>query len=274
MPVKKDPSGRRSVAAEVEVPGTPEEVWQAIASGAGISAWFVPTEMEERAGGSAVSHFGPGSSMDSVARIGDWDPPRRYTAETQEGPGPVATEWTVTARAGGTCTVRVVHSWFASSDEWDAQFEGHEQGWQAMFRTLRLYLAHFRGQPSAAISLMGNAPGSRPEAWAALMRTLGFANVIEGRRLASAGDAPPIAGEVERLSENEHQNELLLRLDAPTPGIAHLFALVMGGQTFLVLRFYLYGGSAAATVARDEPRWQAWLARHFPFAGGPPGGCG
>ena len=35
MSVKKDASGRRSVQVEVEVPGTPEEVWQAIATGAG-----------------------------------------------------------------------------------------------------------------------------------------------------------------------------------------------------------------------------------------------
>ena len=44
MPVKKDSSGRRYVQAEVEVPGTPEQVWQAIATGPGISSWFVPTE--------------------------------------------------------------------------------------------------------------------------------------------------------------------------------------------------------------------------------------
>ena len=43
MPVNKEPSGHRSVQAEVEVPGTPEEVWQAIATGPGISSWFVPT---------------------------------------------------------------------------------------------------------------------------------------------------------------------------------------------------------------------------------------
>ena len=42
MSVKKEPSGRRSIQVEVEVPGTPEEVWQAIATGPGISSWFVP----------------------------------------------------------------------------------------------------------------------------------------------------------------------------------------------------------------------------------------
>ena len=35
MSVKKEASGRRSVQVEVEVPGTPEEVWQAIATGPG-----------------------------------------------------------------------------------------------------------------------------------------------------------------------------------------------------------------------------------------------
>ena len=47
MSVKKEPSGRRSVSVEVEVPGTPEEVWQAIATGPGVSSWFVPTEIRD-----------------------------------------------------------------------------------------------------------------------------------------------------------------------------------------------------------------------------------
>jgi hypothetical protein len=36
MSVKKEPFGRRWVQVEVEVPGTAEEVWQAIATGPGI----------------------------------------------------------------------------------------------------------------------------------------------------------------------------------------------------------------------------------------------
>ena len=58
MPVSKDDDGRRYVEAEVEVPGSPEEVWQAIATGDGISAWFVPTTSDERVGGRTVSSFG------------------------------------------------------------------------------------------------------------------------------------------------------------------------------------------------------------------------
>ncbi len=78
MSVKKEASGRRSVQVEVEVPGTPEEVWQAIASGPGVSSWFVPTEMEEADGKPVVvkSNFGPG--MESHAIMTAWDPPRMF----------------------------------------------------------------------------------------------------------------------------------------------------------------------------------------------------
>ena len=89
MPVKRDASGRRSVQAEVEVPGSPEEVWQAIATGPGISSWFVPTEFEEQDGKPVAvkMNFGPG--MESRAVLTAWDPPRRlgweHEAERLDG---------------------------------------------------------------------------------------------------------------------------------------------------------------------------------------------
>src|SRR5262245_1595675 len=102
MSVKKDPSGRRSVQVEVEVPGTPEQVWEAIATGPGVSSWFVPTRVESDKDGKPVrviSDFGPG--MESVATVTAWDPPHRIADEGSSGaPGapPMATEWIVEAR--------------------------------------------------------------------------------------------------------------------------------------------------------------------------------
>jgi hypothetical protein len=43
----------------------------------------------------------------------------------------------------------------------------------------------------------------------------------------------------------------------------------MGGQVYLMIRFYLYGDRAPAAVARSEPEWQAWVNEHFPIAVGP-----
>jgi uncharacterized protein YndB with AHSA1/START domain len=71
MSVKKEASGRRSVQVEVEVPGTPEEVWQAIATGPGISSWFVPTTVEERDGKpvAVTATFGPGMEPRARAAV-------------------------------------------------------------------------------------------------------------------------------------------------------------------------------------------------------------
>src|SRR5215470_7291128 len=197
MSVKKEASGRRSIAVEVEVTGTPEQVWEAIATGPGVSSWFVPTEVDETAG-TRTSHFGPG--MDSVAKITAWDPPRRWAAESSGmGPNapPMATEWTVEAREGGKCLVRVVHSLFASTDDWDNQLESMESGWPAFFRILQLYLEHFPGQPSATFLLTGFGPGPESAAWEKLTRSLGLGNVAVGQRQSTAARAPAITGTLE-----------------------------------------------------------------------------
>ena len=84
MSVKVEANGRRSVEVEFEVPGTPEEVWQALATGPGISSWFVPTDIDERDGKPvAVNyHFGPGMEIRSVVTA--YDAPRTFA---QEGEG-------------------------------------------------------------------------------------------------------------------------------------------------------------------------------------------
>jgi uncharacterized protein YndB with AHSA1/START domain len=268
MTVKKDSSGRRSVEVETEVPGTPEEVWQAIATGPGISAWFVPTQVEEREGGAIVLDFGPG--MESKAVIKAWDPPRRFVGESPPdamGPGSptVADEWTVEAKAGGVCRVRIVHSWFASTDDWDNQFEDVEKGWPAFFRILRIYVAHFRGQPSDVIALMAMSSESKSAVWDKLLGSLAFARLAEGQRVETAHGAPHLAGIVDRVGDKEHE-ELFLRLEEPTSGVAHFLPIAMGGQVCLSVRLYLYGAHARAVAAREAPVWQAWINGLIPPA--------
>ena len=265
MPVNRDASGRRYVQAETEVPGTPEEVWEAIATGPGITSWFVPSEVDGRVGGAVVARFGPG--MDSLSTITAWDPPHRFAADSRDDMGPddptIATEWIVEARAGGTCVVRVVHSWFSESDAWDGQFEGHTHGWLAFFRVLRTYLAHFRGQAGVPVQVMGIAPPPKEEAWEAWTRPLGLHGATVGQRVRTPADAPPLAGTVEWAGQPAWPEDLLIRLDEPAPGIAHLVPHPMGGQVYLTMRLYLFGGRASAAAAEAESAWQAWLDARF-----------
>jgi uncharacterized protein YndB with AHSA1/START domain len=269
MPVHIDPSGYRSVQAEVEVPGTPEEVWQAIASGPGISSWFVPTTLDGRVGGVTISHFAPDGSMDSRATITEWEPPHRFVAESADDMGPdgppVATEWIVEAQSGGTCVVRVVHRWFTSSDAWDEQFEGHTYGWLSFFRVLRLYLEQFSGQSGASFQVMAVAPEPKEEAWAALTGQLGVSGAALGERVTNAAGAPALAGVVAWAGQPAWPEELLIRLEEPAPGIAHFVPHPMGGQVFVSLRFYLFGDRASDAVAQAEPDWRAWAGEHFPM---------
>ena len=50
----------RSVESSIEVPGTPEQVWEAIATGPGFTAWFCPARIEEHEGGVAAFEVAPG----------------------------------------------------------------------------------------------------------------------------------------------------------------------------------------------------------------------
>ena len=266
MTVKRSASGRRSIELEVEVPGTPEEVWQAIATGPGISGWFFPAEVEGRLGGRIVWHMEPG--VDAAGAVTAWEPPRRLGIEEASGwrPGApaLATEWTIEPRAGGTCVVRLVHSLFADTGDWDGELEGIEANWPGFFGILQLYLKHFRGQRAAIIRVTGSASGTERDAWTALLDALGIADAAAGRPWRMPVDAAPtLSGTVERIVAGTLPHALL-RIDDPLPGIATPIVYTMDDQVMTSLGIYLYGDAAPAVAAREEPAWQAWMKRRFP----------
>lgn len=266
MSVKKDQDGRRSVCVEVEVPGTPEQVWQAIATGPGISAWFVPTTVEGGVGGETTSDFGGG--MVASAKITAFDAPRRFAAEAPgwaEGMPPFATEWTVEAKSGDTCIVRVVHSMFASTDDWDGQLEGTENGWPGYFEVLRRYLARFAGQRSAQVQTISMVSLAGPDAWSKLAAAMH----IEGDRGHEVAiDIAPgvtLAGTLGRVASAGNQHTMVLELSSPCPGTMYGGAFPCGG-TMVSLQTYLYGESAESIARELGPLMQQWVDGLFPAA--------
>jgi uncharacterized protein YndB with AHSA1/START domain len=251
----------RTLELEVEVQGTPEEVWRAIATGPGISSWYVPHTVEEREGGAASASFGPGPEMQIPGRVTAWEPPRRIVFEgVEDGPG-LAFEWLVEARDGGTCVVRLVNTGFASGEEWDDQYNGMAEGWRLFLFNLRLHLEHFGGQTATPVLPMAMWAGPRSERWTALTSGLGLPEKPAiGEHISTSGDAPPLAGTV---LEAEPWR-LALLLDEPAPGTAFLAVEGDGPQVGVSVWSYLYGPEGAAAAARDEPRWWEWLAARAP----------
>lgn len=266
MSIEHDPSGRRSMQVEAEVPGTPEQVWEAIATGPGIGSWFYPTELEERVGG--VLKYHTGSEMVHVpATVTVWDPPRRFQHDGKDcGPAgpPTGTEWTVEPRSDGRCLVRVVHSVIASTNDWDDQLEIFEDGWPQALAVLRVYLTHFRGQRATIVRASGSHDGSVRDAWQGLLGELGAGGLSPGDRwaLPNAGDAG-LAGILDELRPEGRQPYGLVRLDEPAPGIAAASAYQISARAAVMLNLYLYG-DPGATAASGEAVWQAWIEARFP----------
>ena len=220
MTVKRSASDRRSIELEVEVPGTPEEVWQAIATGPGISGWFFPAEVEERRGGTRRLAHGA-RAWTPRAPSTAWEPPRRLALEEPARLAPRRPRRSPPSgrsnpAPGGTCVVRLVHSLFADTGDWDGELEGIEANWPGFFGILQLYLRHFRGQRAASIRVTGSASGTERDARTALLDALGIANAAVGRPWRTPADGtPPLSGTVERIVEGTLPHALLRIGDPP-----------------------------------------------------------
>ncbi|WP_107772864.1 SRPBCC family protein [Nocardioides sediminis] len=242
----------------VEVPGTPEQVWQAIATARGMSAWFLPTEMEERQGGSL--HFSMGPDMGSDGRVTAWDPPRRIEYEEDwaalmgqdpDSLSPLTSEFVVEAQSGGTCVVRVTTSGFGTGADWESEWwDDLGPGWMPFFDNLRLYLSHFPGQAATQLEVTTSHPGDAAALWSTMREALGLG--AEGSVLEVRGST----GTVERVGERQ----ALVRLIAPVPGMLTLFTYDEGdGKALAGVRAYLFSPDAADHVRREQPGWETWL---------------
>jgi uncharacterized protein YndB with AHSA1/START domain len=256
---------KRSIEVQVEVPGTPEQVWEAIATGPGIAGWFVPAEVDEREGGRVAFDFGSGIQGNGV--VTGWEPPSRFAYEERDwspGAPPIATEFLVETRAGGTCVVRVVSSLFTDSADWDQHLEQMQDGWGVYFRNLQLYLTHFPGERCSTILVSGSASPPEAEAWNAMAGALGIAGASEGDRVATASGAPSFAGIVERVERKEPHHGVMLRSDEPAPGTVLVSVFEYQDAIHTWIHAYLFGADAEAVAERERPRWQAWMEQHFP----------
>jgi uncharacterized protein YndB with AHSA1/START domain len=133
-----------------EVAATPEQVWDAIATADGISAWMVPTRLDPQIGG-AVS-FDVGFWSHGI--VTDYTPPSRF-AYAEPWPiadhmptadhdlsslTPIATEFLIESASGGSSVIRVVSSAYGSGADWENEFFADMvEGWVELLDKLAAY---------------------------------------------------------------------------------------------------------------------------------------
>ncbi len=249
----------RSIELSVAVPGTPEEVWRAIATGPGITSWFVSTEVVEREGGTVRQSFGELGSDEG--RVLVWEPPRRVRFEGGASSGqPLEFDWVVEEEGDAHCRVRLVATGFGEGAEWDAEVEGMSLGWPLFLENLRLHLTHFPSQRATPSIPVVPMEGSHQRAWADLCAALGVPDGAgRGDSISFRGlDGRSWEGRVERCVATEGMRNCAVLLEEP-PATGFLAAEGTGDQVMLMAHLWFYGDDAEQ-LAR---RWDAEVPRRL-----------
>lgn len=253
--------GRGRIELSADVNGTPEVVWRAIATGPGITSWFVPTRVEANEIVMSLGALG-----EVRGRVVVSDPPWRF-AFVEEGwrddAPPLLTEFQVEDLGADRCRVRLVNR--VDGDAGAAvgsALEAIEASWRPYLVALRLHLAGGADAPAETFDVTGRASGSLDETWRAVLDALGVnaALAAGGPSRFSAVDMPVLSGQIEHVGEHE----FVLRLHEPAPGQALVTVFDGGGDSLVNVHAWLYGADAEEIAARERGAWEAWMREHFP----------
>ena len=174
-----DKKNTRDIQLSVELDASPEEVFRAVTEGTELAKWLCPeartTAPEGGKKGSIWISWGEGMSAEHEIEI--FDPPKRIrhpSGKNGETKAELYADWSIEAREGGTTTLRLVHSGFSASADWDDDFEAHARGWRLMLQNLRQYFAHHRDEPAAHLPFMSKVDAPRGSLWQSLLGKLGL----------------------------------------------------------------------------------------------------
>jgi uncharacterized protein YndB with AHSA1/START domain len=237
---------------EITLEATPEQVWEAIATGPGIDGWFMGrNQVEPRQGGRSSMTIGDHTEEATVTA---WEPPRRfaYRADSPDGSGFMALEWLVEGRGDGTTLLRLVQSGVLA-DDWETEYDALDKGWGMYLHQLGQYLRYFRGRPATPVTAMGPGPEDADRMWTELRRGLGLAGApAEGDRVQLTPEGlDPVEGVV------DHSSPMTLGVRTGDG----LYRFGRGHEGTVFLGHHLYTEDADSRKA--EGAWQDWLNRLF-----------
>ncbi len=224
------------IAKAIALEATPQQVWETIATEAGLAAWFHPSPID------------PASDL-----VEAWEPGRRLAIRTPKAPdGSLhAFEYLIEARAEGSTVLRFVHSG-VMGDDWNDEYEPITSGgWDMYLWTLAQYHRHFAGRPAVYIEAEGPASSAAPEPWEVLIRAL-------TGRPAQLGAAVHVqlvkAGPVDAVID--YVSPTFLGLRTPDALIRFHGRSALGMTVAVSQHAY----NSDIDVVRTRNAWQSWLA--------------
>ena len=183
---------------DIELAATPEQVWEAIATGPGIDSWFMGrSEVEPREGG--LTRFALAGHVEE-ATVTAWEPGKRFAQRTEPAPDGtfMAFEYLIEGRDQGSTTLRLVQSGVLG-DNWETEYEAMRTGWDMYRETLAAYRTHCPGQTAAPVSAFRPGTGDPGPVWPAVAAALGVSGPLTvgaPARLVIDG-LPPVDGVVD-----------------------------------------------------------------------------
>ncbi|HEX2315688.1 MAG TPA: SRPBCC domain-containing protein [Thermomonospora sp.] len=166
---------------EIAIDATSDQVWRAVTDEEELTRWYADQARVVPGEGGTVTvawENEDGSMAEGVSRVAVWEPGRRLRLidqNTEEFPDldePTVQEWTIEAR-GGRTVLRLVHSGFPETDDWDGVYDSTDHGWDMFLHSLRHYLERHPGEPRAAVVATGPLPADATTAWDAFAKTWG-----------------------------------------------------------------------------------------------------
>jgi uncharacterized protein YndB with AHSA1/START domain len=169
----------RDIHLSVELDASPEDVFRAVTEGTEIAKWHAPEARSTppEGGKKGMIWLSWGEGMSTEKEIDIYDAPKRVrypTGKNGETKAPLYADWSIEAREGGRTTLRLVHSGFSASADWDNEYESHARGWKLMLQNLRHYFARHAHKPTAHIPYMSKVESPRASLWTTVLGKFGF----------------------------------------------------------------------------------------------------
>jgi uncharacterized protein YndB with AHSA1/START domain len=283
-----------ALTRKIVLEATAAEVWDKVATGPGLSSWWVPHEVDPRKGGIARADFGGGTIAEG--RVRTYQPGRRIVyggeaAADEVGGKPKKFD------AGPTLEFSITQNGGDPEEFTDAPFRGigdvrghrrrpgrprtllqfrqtgfpeegqevYEEGWDFFFYNLTQYFTHFRGRaPSTANALVMHQSTPR-EGFDVLSKALGLDDpdaVEEGKELKlSPRGRDSIEGVVDLRMSGTHIEAIGLRNEE---GLLRAMSDETCGGAVFEYEYVVDPPPDFVSRARKVgTEWQGWLEQQF-----------